>query len=81
MASRTSYLFDEQDLTRNANQVKELTVETRVEAGIVSREDADAFIREHTIVAVKKGWLGKAIDTVLNIKDDDLRLVVTKIVN
>ena len=80
MAVETLAMYNDQQLGSVANQVKEITVAALLEQGVIDKVAADLFLEQYAIVIVTKGWLGTAIDKVLNFKKpDDKKFQLMKI--
>lgn len=73
-------MYSDEDLTREANCVKELDVRVMVLNGLADDESAEQFLSEHAIIIIKKGWLGSCIDKALGLVDKkDKRYQIVKL--
>lgn len=80
MATETRYLYGDEDLTRFANQVKELMINDMLARDAITNDEAANYNR-YAVVVVKKGWLGSAIDKALGLKEpDDKKIQLLKLV-
>jgi len=80
MATETRYLYNDEDLGREANRVKELIVQKMNIIGLIDDEAATEFLKTYAVVVVKKGFLGSFIDIALGLKNkDDKRYHIIKL--
>jgi hypothetical protein len=79
MATETRYLYNDEDLSRFANQVKELMINDMLARDLLTNEEATRYLEQYAVVVVKKGWLGTAIDKAIGLKDaDDKKIQLIK---
>ncbi len=77
MASETRYLYNDEDLSRFANQVKEIVVQSMAAREVITEAESDAFLNQYAVLVAKKGWLGTAIDKALNLKEaNDKKIII-----
>jgi len=73
MATESRYLHSEEDVTRQANMIKELVIQRLSIDGLLTDEDATRFLETHTVVVAKKGVFGSFIDKALGLSSADER--------
>jgi hypothetical protein len=79
MASETRYLYNDEDLSRFANQVKELMINDMLARDLLTNEESTGYLARYAVVVVKKGWLGTTIDKALGLKEaDDKKIQIIK---
>lgn len=57
--------------TANANIVKEIIITGLINEKFLTKDIGEKIMKEYTIIIVKKGWLGSAIDKLFLHKDND----------
>jgi uncharacterized protein YjcR len=68
------------DLTGNANDVREILAATLAAEGLISQEAADKITNDYSILVVEKGLLGKTIDRIFGTSDTP-RYQLVKLIN
>lgn len=71
MSVETMALYSDQQMGAVANQIKELVVTAMSEQELVTEAAAEKFLAQYAVIVIKKGWLGKTIDRVLDFKKPD----------
>ncbi len=69
MATETRYLYNDEDLSRFANQVKELMINDMLARDLLTNEESTRYLEQYAVVVVKKGWLGSVIDKAIGLDD------------
>jgi hypothetical protein len=76
MAVETRFMWNDEDLSGHANQVKELVVQAMVGKNLITQDEANAFATRYVITVAKKGWMGSMIDKALNLHDPKDRKLI-----
>ena len=71
MGVRTSYMMDNEDLERAANQIKELVVGDLVKQGIMTDEQAHTYVNSRTVLLARGMRLGHGIMKLLGLEGED----------
>lgn len=71
MAVRTSYVMDDEDLERAANQVKEIVIGDLVRQGLINDEQAHAYANSRAVLLVRRNRLGHGIMKLLGLEDEE----------
>lgn len=69
MATETRYLYNDEDLSGFANQVKELMINDLLARDLLTNEEATNYLERYAVVVVRQGWLGKTLDKALGLKE------------
>ena len=66
----------------NFNLVKEALADALVTEKFISAEQGELIKKSYAVTLVKRGWLGRIVDSILWSKDskDDFKLVVVKVI-
>lgn len=72
-----SSMTDEQ-LTANANQIKEVIIETLGKKGLLTKT-AEEINQTYAVVLHRRGFFGRVIDKMLGVEGDRLVISVVKI--
>lgn len=67
---KTQWLYGPEEMTRLANQSRELIATNLYNEGLIDAETARKITEDYSLLIVEKGYLGRAIDKILGIKDE-----------
>ena len=73
------YSMSEAEFQSNANRVKEHIFDILEDEKFVTSEQAKTLKERYAIIVYKKGWLGKAIDKILNLEENALHFKLIKL--
>ena len=71
MGVRTSYMMDDEDLERAANQIKELVIGDLVKQGLIDDEQARTYVNSRVVLLARKMRFGHSIMKLLGLDEED----------
>jgi len=74
------YSYSLQDLQRLSNQVKEVVASSLAREGFLTEEQAKEFLEKYIVLVTERGFVGKAIDKLLNLDKEETGTQVIHVV-